>query len=173
MRTIDTSTTDLVSRASGSAAGVANGAIGNQESFSPAISGNGLFVAFESQSSNLDPAQVANPFFEVFRRSLADNTTRLASTRADSTEAHGDADASQIDDSGTVVSFLSDADNLDPAVTTATEEVYVRTLSATAPGLVIASRADGAAGAISQSPFLARLATSAATARRSRCPRSG
>ncbi len=154
VRTIDTSTTDLVSRASGSAAGVANGAIGDQESFSPAISGNGLFVAFESQSTNLAPAQVPNTFFEVFRRSLADNTTSLASTRADGAEAHGDADAPRIDDTGTVVSFLSNADNLDPAVRTATEEVYVRTLSATAPSLVIASRADGAAGAISQSPFL-------------------
>ena len=154
VRTIDTSTTDLVSRASGSAAGVANGAIGNQESFSPAISGNGLFVAFESHSTNLDPTQVAITFFEVFRRSLADHTTRLVSTRADGTEAHGDADAPRIDDSGTVVSFISDADNLDPAVKTATEEVYVRTLSATAPSLIIASRADGTAGAISQSPFL-------------------
>ena len=154
VRTIGTSATDLVSRASGSAGGVANGAIGDQESFSPAISGNGLFIAFESQSTNLDPAQVPNTFVEVFRRSLADNTTRLASTRADNTEAHGDAGTARIDDSGTVVSFLSDADNLDPAVTTATEEVYVRTLSATAPSLVIASRADGAAGAISRSPFL-------------------
>ncbi len=154
VRTIDTSTTDLVSRASGSAAGVANGAIGDQESFSPAISGNGQFVAFESESANLDPAQVANTFSEVFRRSLADNTTRLVSTRADGTEAHGFSDEPEIDDSGNVVSFISVADNLDPAVTAATPEVYVRTVSVTAPSLVIASRANGAAGAISQSPFL-------------------
>jgi len=153
VRTVSTNTTALVSRASGNAGGVANGAIGNNESFVPSISGNGLFIAFESEATNLDPAQVPNTFFEVFRRSLADNTTRLVSTRVDGTEAHGDAEAPVIDDSGNVVSFLSQADNLDPAVPAGKSEIYVRTLSAT-PSLVVASRADGAAGAVSQFPFL-------------------
>jgi hypothetical protein len=154
VRTISASTTTLVSRASGNAAEVANGAIGDHDSFDPAISGNGLFVSFESQSTNLDPAQVANTFDEVFRRSLADNTTRLVSTRVDGTEAHGDSSESEIDDSGNVISFVSDADNLDPAVTTARSQIYVRSLSATTPSLVIASRADGANGAVSQAPFI-------------------
>ena len=73
LRDLQADTTVLVSRASGAA-----GAKGNAHSFSPSVSADGRFVAFESGASNLHPDD-GDTSLDVFVRDLqADTTVRVS-----------------------------------------------------------------------------------------------
>lgn len=73
VRDLETGATTLVSRASGPA-----GADGNNGSTSPAISGDGRFVAFNSLASNLDPRD-DNDVDDVYVRDIQAATTAVVS----------------------------------------------------------------------------------------------
>jgi Tol biopolymer transport system component len=64
VRDLEAHTTTLVSRATG-----ATGANGNDQSYTPAISADGRFVAFESYATNLHPDD-GNGLQDVFRRDV-------------------------------------------------------------------------------------------------------
>src|SRR5690606_32922666 len=55
-----------------------DGSIGNGDSYTPVISGNGLFVAFRSQASNLVAAD-SNKHWDIFVRDLTLGTTSRVS----------------------------------------------------------------------------------------------
>src|SRR5204862_279390 len=78
----------------------------------PAISGDGRFVAFVSQSSNLDPADPA-PLADVFVRDMLLNTTTVVSRATGAAGAPADGVGPAISWDGRYVTFSSFA-NLDP-----------------------------------------------------------
>src|SRR5262249_13410686 len=140
VRDLQTNTTTLVSRATG-----VDGAKGNDQSSTPAISADGRFVAFTSFASNLDPAD-RDGTQDVFVRDLQANTTTLVSRANGINGVKGDNFSGEptISADGRFVAFTSLAFNLDPADADANEDVYVRDLQAHTTVLV--SRAGGASG---------------------------
>ena len=124
VRDLLTDTTTLVSRASG-----ANGAKGDDRSEGPSISGDGRFVAFETQASNLHPDD-ADRTRDIHLRDLQTNTTTLVS-RPSVTGFDGDNFHPDITPDGRFVAWDSKATDLafgdDDG---GTEDIYVRNLQA-------------------------------------------
>ncbi len=132
-------TTVLVSRADGA------GAVGNGASTRPVISGNGAFVAFESNANQFDFANDSDTQPDIYRRALTTAATQLVDVdfSAGSTKG-GPAQRPTIDDTGTVVGWESTTTAFDPAdAGAATPDVYYNASGA----IHLASRADGTDGA--------------------------
>lgn len=141
VRDLQASTTTLVSRAG------AAGAKGNAQSLRPVISADGRYVAFESQATNLDPAD-GDALRDIFVRDLQERTTALVSRAAGAAGVKGDGDSERpgISADGRSVAFVSAAGNLHPDATTpGAGVVLVRNLDGATTTL--ASRASGAGGA--------------------------
>lgn len=140
VRDLVTSTTTLVSRASGTA-----GAKGNGFSYIPSISRDGSVIAFSSAASNLNPADTDN-VRDIFLRnwSNANPTTTLASVSSAGVKGNGESFDPSIASDGTRVAFISLANNLDPAETDAMGDVFVRDL--TSSSTVWASRGSSNTG---------------------------
>ena len=140
VRDLLTDTTILVSRATGPA-----GAKGNVGSDSPVITPDGRYVAFHSQSSNLDPAD-RDTVLDVYVRDLQAQTTALVSRATGAGGAKGNADSiyPDVSDDGRFVAWESRATNLDPADTDNSRDVFVRDTETETTELI--SRASGAAG---------------------------
>ena len=124
VRDLQANTTTLVSRATGS-----SGVQGNVGSSSPAISADGRFVAFESQATNLDPADT-DSLIDVFVRDLQANTTTLVSraTGPSGVKGNDTSRVGAISADGRFVAFDSYATNLDFWDTDSTPDVFVRDL---------------------------------------------
>ena len=118
----------------------AAGAEGNGDSFAPAISADGLSVAFESYSSNL-VANDTNAVRDVFVWSATNPTggvTRV-SVGTGGAEANAESFEPAISGDGKVVAFSSGASNLSAGVSGInTVNVYRRDLSASTNTLVSA-----------------------------------
>jgi Tol biopolymer transport system component len=140
VRDLQANTTTLASRASGG-----SGAVGDGDSGGPAISGDGRYVAFDSDADNLDPDS-NDAVTDIFVRDLQANTTTLASRAAGAAGAVGDDGSfrTSISGDGRLVAYHSEADNFDPASNDAVLNVFVRDLQANTTTL--ASRASGAVG---------------------------
>jgi hypothetical protein len=140
VRDVLNGTTTLVSRATG-----ASGAKGNHNALNPSISGDGRFVAFHSQATNLDPADT-DSLRDIFVRDLQTDTTTLVSrgTGLAGAKSNGESALPAISDDGNLVAFRSTATNL-PGDTDAANDIFLRDIQAGTTLLV--SRADGAAGA--------------------------
>lgn len=97
---------------------------GTGPSDEPAISGNGLFVAFVSAADNLvagDTNESLDIF--VFDRQLQQTTRVSVSSRG--TEANASSFSPSISGDGRYVAFVSDADNLVPNDTNEVGDIYV------------------------------------------------
>lgn len=103
------------------------GVEGNGYSTSPSISGDGAFVAFESDATNLYPAD-GNGDTDIFRHDITLGRTDLASrvwngiSAGNGVSWHGPA----ISDDGRVVAFESGATNLVPNDTNGAYDTFVR-----------------------------------------------
>jgi Tol biopolymer transport system component len=143
VRDTQTNTTTLVSRQSSSA----GGAGGDAAAFSPSISADGRYIAFDSQANNLSSAD-NNSFQNVFVRDRQAHTTTLVSRQG----AGAGADDSSFDPSisadGRYVAFRSEANNLSSADENSFLNVFVRDTQSNTTSLVSRlSDADGGAGA--------------------------
>ncbi len=98
---------------------------GHRDSYGPAISSDGRYVAFISGASNLVPGDT-NDTGEVFIRDRKLGTTRRVSVS--STEAQGNSGSSgpAISSDGRYVAFGSEASNLVPGDTNRAQDVFVR-----------------------------------------------
>ncbi len=99
-----TSQTERVSVAS-------SGAEGNADSFSPAVSADGRFVAFYSSASNLVDGD-GNGVNDVFVRDRQSGSTARVSLVPGGAEPNGGSSSPSISADGRLVAFLSDASNL-------------------------------------------------------------
>ncbi|MFL5847021.1 MAG: TolB family protein [Solirubrobacteraceae bacterium] len=139
VRDIVSDTTELASRADGSATNTGDGTTS-----AAAISGDGKRVGFLSSSTDLGDGDT-DAFTNVHLRDLAANTTTLVD-RADGAtgaKAVGHAYGVSLDRTGNRVAFESTASGLEPGLVSSMLEVYVRDVGAGTT--VLASRA-GASG---------------------------
>ena len=160
-----TDVTTLVSRATGVAGAAADG-----NSFGPAISSDGRFVAFESTADNLSAAD--NAFSDIFVRDLVANTTTLVSRASGpgGAGANGTSTASDISADGRYVVFQSDANNLfHGSTTTRSATSSCATWSPTRPPSSAADRArTGPAPTATPGPRRSRAAATASPSTRTR-----
>lgn len=137
---------------------------GNGESLVSAISGNGRYVVFESDATDL-VANDNNGVRDIFVRDLTANTTTRVSVGAGGAQANGASFAfgsTTISDDGRFVVFESDASNLVTGDTNGVGDVFVRdTVSGTTDRLSITS-ASGQPATISTEGAVSRDGTTAA-----------
>jgi Tol biopolymer transport system component len=104
LRTLGTGTTRLVSKTS-SGAFLDSGAI----STGGALSGDGRYVGFESNASNLPGGTDTT---DVYLHDTKTGTTRLMSRTTAGTPSDSDSDTASVSSDGRYVAFESDADNM-------------------------------------------------------------
>jgi len=102
-----------------------SGGQGNKESFSPAISADGRYVAFHSRATNLAPGDT-NGTDDVFVRDRVTDTTTRVSVSSGGAQGNGSSSGPAISPDGRYVAFISEASNLAPGDTNGWDDVFVR-----------------------------------------------
>lgn len=149
VRDLSTNTTALVSISS---AGVQS----NSDSFTPAISGDGRFVAFVSNATNL-VSNDENSASDVFVHDRLYGPTVVASAKDDSTKpGNGESYEPAISYFGTYVAFISRANNLDPRLTDSNgaADVFMRNTTTNATKLISLSYFNEQGNADSYTPTI-------------------
>jgi Tol biopolymer transport system component len=100
------------------------GAEANDDSFEPAISADGRFVAFSSSATNL-VAGDSNDVNDVFVRDRQANTTTRVSVATGGANANGGSDSPSISGDGRLVAFTSAATNLVDGDTNGQRDAFV------------------------------------------------
>jgi uncharacterized repeat protein (TIGR01451 family) len=117
----------------------------------PQISGNGVFVAFESSAADLIPGDT-NSRQDVFVRNLTNNTTILVSANTNGQPANQRADFDYgtrlISTNGQVIVFFSDASDISSLATNPVTQVFARSLASNTTLLVSADLAGTGAGSL-------------------------
>jgi len=150
VRDMAAGTTVLTSRADGA------GDVGNGNSRSPSIAGNGTSVAFESGATEFDHDHDSDTLPNVYRRSLTTGTTALVDMNAAGQKGNISTRPS-LDDTGDVVGFVSSATQLDPDDPDPARDAYVKNLATNE--IQVASRLDGAGGKVANA-YAAAVAVS-------------
>jgi Tol biopolymer transport system component len=119
-----------------------DGAIGDDWSSNPAISGDGRYVAFESDADNL-VAGDTNDATDVFVRDRVARTTTRVSLGPKGLEADASSYDASISSDGRYVAFTSDSDDLDPTDSNGFGDVFVRDRQTATTKLVSYSGAYG------------------------------
>jgi Tol biopolymer transport system component len=101
------------------------GAQANSRSYSPSISGDGRYVAFSSDASNL-AANDTNAVEDVFVHDRSTRATTRVSVSSNGAQANGVSASPSISGDGRYVAFESKASNLVTADTNATSDAFVR-----------------------------------------------
>ncbi|MEG4804947.1 calcium-binding protein [Microcoleus sp. ARI1-B5] len=97
----------------------------NDFSYSPSISADGRFVAFQSAATNLVPGDTNNNA-DIFVRDLSTNTTTLVSVSSRGDRANTGSGTPSISADGRFVAFTSLATNLAPGDTKNQSQIFVR-----------------------------------------------
>ncbi len=118
VRDLQTNTTTRVSVNSG-------GAQANGNSFGPAISGDGRFIAFVSNATNF-VAGDTNGVSDIFVRDLQTNTTTRISVDSGGAQANGNSYDPAISGDGRFIAFASEGDNLVSGDTNNVSDIFVR-----------------------------------------------
>lgn len=101
-----------------------SGLPGNGDSLRPFVSGNGNFVAFRSQASDL-VAGDNNGLWDIFVRDLTTDTTERVSVASDGTESNQNSFEPGLSDDGRFIAFRSMASNLVSDDNNARADVFV------------------------------------------------
>lgn len=96
----------------------------NDDSFAPAISGDGRFITFSSSASNLVAGDTSG-VNDVFARDRLGNVTTRVSVAPGGAEANDGSYAPSISGDGRYVAFVSDASNLVADDTNTSRDVFV------------------------------------------------
>jgi len=102
-----------------------DGTEGNSHSWSPSISADGRYVAFNSRATNLVPDDT-NGVADIFVRDRQKGQTARVSLSWDGTEGNGWKDNPRVTADGGYAAFESDATNLVPSDTNEWTDVFVR-----------------------------------------------
>jgi Tol biopolymer transport system component len=101
-----------------------SGGEANGDSFAPAISSDGRFVAYASAASNLVDGDT-NDANDVFVRDRQANTTTRVSVGFDGTQANGGSDQPSLSGDGRLVAFTSAAANIAPGDANGVRDAFV------------------------------------------------
>jgi Tol biopolymer transport system component len=128
-----------------------DGSAGNGPSLFPSVSENGRYVAFRSEATNIT-SEDQDTVRDIYVRDRQTGQVALASRASGAQGAKGNRDSynPRISANGRYVVFRSNAENLAPADTDNTEDVFRRDLETNQTELV--SRASGADGAKGNAP---------------------
>jgi Ca2+-binding RTX toxin-like protein len=118
VRDLSASTTTLVSVAT-------DGGSGNAQSSGATISGDGRYVVFQSDATNLVNGDT-NGSTDVFIRDLQTNTTTRVSTATDGTQANDISLQAVVSGDGRYVVFLSNASNLVQGDTNGLRDIFLK-----------------------------------------------
>jgi Tol biopolymer transport system component len=121
--------------------------------FAAPISGDGRYVAFLSDASNL-VAGDTNDSSDLFRRDNVANVTELVTVGFDGSQANGDALVNDISGDGRFVAFQSSGSNLVEADSNGETDVFVRDMATGTNELVSVSSTEVAADKSSGRAFL-------------------
>jgi tricorn protease-like protein len=121
--------TGITTRVSKDLAGIQ----GNGHSYSPSISADGRYVAFESFANNLVVGD-GNVTADVFVHDRQTGATTRVSVDLDGVEGNGNSNNPSISADGSFVTFQSDADNLVAGDTNIAPDIFVDDLQAGAGG---------------------------------------
>jgi Tol biopolymer transport system component len=144
VRDVQSGATSMVSRATGASGASENGT--HPPPFGLAISGDGRYVAWITDSTNIDPADT-DAYTDAYVRDRQTNTTTLVSRATGTEGANGGCCAVSLDisDDGRYVAFDAGAASYDPVDADQNNDVYLRDLLTNTTTLV--SRGTGALGA--------------------------
>lgn len=101
-----------------------NGSQGNDSSTHPDISGDGRFVAFQSEASDLVPGDT-NGTSDVFVHDRRSGQTRRVSVRSNGSQGNGQSTDPAISGDGRYVAFVSRASDLVKGDTNSVDDVFV------------------------------------------------
>ena len=96
----------------------------NGSSFRPKISGDGRYVAFESNASNLVPGDT-NGMSDIFLKDTVLNTITRVSVDSSGAQAEQSSLSADISENGQFILFSSQAKNLDTSVLNFWPDIYV------------------------------------------------
>lgn len=130
-----------------------NGEPGDADSDAPSISGDGRYVAFASQASNL-VAGDTNGVADIFVHDRIAGATQRVSMTAGGGQANDHSDAPAISADGRVVAFTSRASNLVAADSNATTDVFAHDRASGATSRVSISSGGGQADGPSGDPSI-------------------
>src|SRR5439155_2012969 len=102
-----------------------DGTEGNTFSESPATSGDGRYVAFESFASTLVPGDT-NDAHDVFVNDRVTGTTERVSVAGDGAQGNDFSGSPAVSADGRYVAFETFAANLVPGDTNETEDIFIR-----------------------------------------------
>ncbi|HEU5216602.1 MAG TPA: hypothetical protein VFU30_13790 [Gaiellaceae bacterium] len=117
---------DLVKHKTELASVASDGTPANSFNFNADISGDGRYVAFDSQATNLAPGDDGTT--QIFVHDRVTGTTTQASVDGSGTPANGESTDPSISADGRYVAFDSDASNLVPGDTNGVRDVFVHDL---------------------------------------------
>ncbi|HUP78871.1 MAG TPA: hypothetical protein VM260_09970, partial [Pirellula sp.] len=105
-----------------------NGTQTDRESFDPSISGDGKFVTFTSNASNLVEDD-SNGLRDIFVKDLTTGTTTRVSTNSAGTQANSTSVQASISGDGKFVTFTSNASNLVSGDSNGLQDIFVKDLT--------------------------------------------
>ncbi|UBF25722.1 DUF4347 domain-containing protein [Kovacikia minuta CCNUW1] len=118
---------------------------GNSGSYTPSISADGRYIAFQSNASNLSPLDT-NGTPDIYVRDRVAGTFTLASVNNSNTLGNNTSYEANISANGRYVAFLSYASNLSPLDTNFNQDVFVRDLQTGASHLISRNQTDSNGG---------------------------
>jgi Tol biopolymer transport system component len=136
---------------------------GNGASYSPAISADGRYVAFESQASNLVPTDT-NRTSDIFVHDRRLGGTSRVSVSSGMNQGYRSSEAAAISADGRYVAFVSQASNLVADDTNRNWDIFVRDrLTHRTRRVSVSSRGTQANRSSGHPPLAPRAATSPST----------
>jgi Tol biopolymer transport system component len=124
---IDVFAHDTLSGITGRISVASDGSEANAYSISPVVSGNGRFVGFTSQATNLVLGDTTgSPSFDVFVRDRVTGETTRVSVSTTGAESNGNSERVAFSEDGRFVVFSSNADNLVAGDTNGAYDVFLR-----------------------------------------------
>jgi uncharacterized repeat protein (TIGR01451 family) len=130
---------------------------GNDRSFLPLVSSNGLVVAFNSAATDLVTNCPCGGHENVFARNLGSNVTRLVSVSQSGIDApNGNSRVADISADGRYVVFWSEASNLVGGDTNGQSDVFVRDLLMETT-LLVSAGSTGTGNGSSEPQYLPRI----------------
>lgn len=100
------------------------GAQPNGDSFNPSVSGNGRYIAFRSNASNLVPDDT-NGRSDIFVYDRDTGNIERVSVSSEGAQANASSDRAIMSDNGRFVSFYSDASNLVDGDTNGVGDIFI------------------------------------------------